>query len=140
MTVSFAMCFQTFLNTSPLIGSSRKNENPCAPSYTFFLLVHFFSASSKLPFLDLKDLCTAPLPKALPKNKMMFFKKFMKYFISLFPIFIHLIYFTYLFFYNFLGHLKRHMGSYFPDQGWNPGPLQWTGRVLTTGQLGKSLH
>ena len=26
----------------------------------------------------------------------------------------------------------------FPDQGWNPRPLQWKGRVLTTGPQGKS--
>ena len=27
----------------------------------------------------------------------------------------------------------------FPDQGWNPGPLHWKRRVLTTGPWGKSL-
>ena len=29
-------------------------------------------------------------------------------------------------------------GVLFPDQGWNPRPLQWKGRVLTTGAPGKS--
>ena len=31
-------------------------------------------------------------------------------------------------------------GIYFPDQGWNPGPLHWKCRVLATGPPGKSLH
>ena len=33
----------------------------------------------------------------------------------------------------------HHVGSYFPDQGWNPCPLQWKGGVLTTSLPGKSL-
>lgn len=32
----------------------------------------------------------------------------------------------------------RHVGSYFPNQGWNPSPLQWTHEVVTTGPLGRS--
>ena len=31
------------------------------------------------------------------------------------------------------------VGPYFLNQGWNPGPLQWKCRVLTTGPPGKSL-
>ena len=31
------------------------------------------------------------------------------------------------------------MGSWFPNQGWNPCPWQWKYGVLTTGPLGKSL-
>ena len=30
-------------------------------------------------------------------------------------------------------------GTWFPDQGLNPGPLHWEGRVLVTGPPGKSL-
>ena len=30
-------------------------------------------------------------------------------------------------------------GIFFPDQGWNPGPLPWECRVLATGPPGKSL-
>ena len=31
-------------------------------------------------------------------------------------------------------------GTWFPDQGSNPGPLHWECGVLTTGPSGKSLH
>ena len=32
----------------------------------------------------------------------------------------------------------RHVGFWFPDQGWNLHPLQWKCRVLTTGPPGNS--
>ena len=32
-----------------------------------------------------------------------------------------------------------HAGSEFPNQGWNPCPLQWKHRALTTAPPGKSL-
>ena len=35
-------------------------------------------------------------------------------------------------------HATRHAGSYFPDQGSNPCPLQWKHGVLTIGPPGKS--
>ena len=42
-----------------------------------------------------------------------------------------------LFFKIFWLH-HSHAGSYFPDQGWNPCPLQWKHGFLTTGPPGKS--
>ena len=51
--------------------------------------------------------------------------------------------FIYLFifkFYYIFGHTVWHAWSYFPDQGSNPCPLQWTCRILTTGLPGNSLH
>ena len=39
-------------------------------------------------------------------------------------------------FFFFFGHPERH----FRNQGWNPHPLQWTCRILTTGPPGKSLN
>ena len=39
----------------------------------------------------------------------------------------------------FFGHIM-HVGSYFPNQGCNPHPLDWKGGVLTTGPPGKSLN
>ena len=42
---------------------------------------------------------------------------------------------TICFFFNFW---PQHVGSQFPDQGLNPRPLQWQGRVLTTRPPGKS--
>ena len=36
--------------------------------------------------------------------------------------------------------VTRHVGSWFPDQGSNPHPLQWKRGVLTAGLPGKSLH
>ena len=58
----------------------------------------------------------------------------------------------YLFFFNIYlfgctSSQLQHVGSSvfttacdmeFPDQGWNPGPLQWELRVLATGPPGKS--
>ena len=38
----------------------------------------------------------------------------------------------------FFGRAAGHAGSSFPDQGWNPCPLQWKHRILTTGPPGKS--
>ena len=38
----------------------------------------------------------------------------------------------------FSGHAAQLAGSYFPDQGLNPGPQLWKHRVLTTGQPGNS--
>ena len=32
----------------------------------------------------------------------------------------------------------QHVGFYFPDQGWNPRPLQWKHGVLNTKPSGKS--
>ena len=40
----------------------------------------------------------------------------------------------------FFGHTMRHVGSWFPDQGSNPHPVQWKCGVLTTGPRGKSLE
>ena len=37
------------------------------------------------------------------------------------------------------GQAMWHVGSYFPDQGLNPCPLQWRSRVLTTGLPGRTL-
>ena len=42
------------------------------------------------------------------------------------------------FFFFFFGHVARHVGSYFPDQGLNPRPWQWKIRVLPTGPPGNS--
>ena len=39
----------------------------------------------------------------------------------------------------FFGHVAA-CGILVPDQGWNPCPLQWKLRVLTTGQSGNSLE
>ena len=36
-------------------------------------------------------------------------------------------------------HIRWPIGSYFPDQGSNPCPLQWKCNILTTGQPGKAL-
>ena len=38
----------------------------------------------------------------------------------------------------FSGHAEHPVGSQFPDQGSNPGPLQWKHGVLTTGPPGNS--
>ena len=38
------------------------------------------------------------------------------------------------------GHVTWLVGSSFPDQGLNPGPLQWKCRVLTTGPLENSIN
>ena len=38
----------------------------------------------------------------------------------------------------FFCHTPWHVGSLYPNQGLNPGPLRWKHRVLTTGLLGKS--
>ena len=43
----------------------------------------------------------------------------------------------FVFFFFFLCHVA--CGSQFPDQEWNPCPLQWKRGVLTTGPPGKSL-
>ena len=45
-----------------------------------------------------------------------------------------------LHFFFFFGHGSGHVGSSFPDQGWNPHPLQWKLRVPTTGLSGNSLY
>ena len=42
-----------------------------------------------------------------------------------------------IFLFFFLDHALWHMGSLFLNQGWNPGPLSWKHRVLTTGPPGK---
>ena len=39
----------------------------------------------------------------------------------------------------FFGHAMPLVGSYFPDQGLNPGPWQWKCWLLTTGPTGNSL-
>ena len=39
----------------------------------------------------------------------------------------------------FFARTACHVGSYLPEQGSNPVPLQWERRVLTTGPPGKSL-
>ena len=44
----------------------------------------------------------------------------------------------FLYFYLFLA-TPHGMWDLFPDQGLNPCPLYWKGRVLTAGQPGKSL-
>ena len=38
----------------------------------------------------------------------------------------------------FLGGTTLRVGSYFPNQGLDPGPLRWKCRVLTTGPPGNS--
>ena len=38
----------------------------------------------------------------------------------------------------FFGCAVQHVGSWFPDQGWNPSFLQWKQRVLTTGPPAES--
>ena len=40
---------------------------------------------------------------------------------------------------SFFGCAAWHVGSYFLDQGSNPGPLQWNHEVLSTGPPGSSL-
>ena len=42
-----------------------------------------------------------------------------------------------LHFFFFFGHTMWHLGSWFPDQGWNPCPLHWKHGVWTTGPPGK---
>ena len=42
---------------------------------------------------------------------------------------------SFLFFF-FFGRAKRPVGSWFPNQGWNPRPLQWKRGALTTGPQG----
>ena len=42
------------------------------------------------------------------------------------------------FFFFFFGHITQLMGSWFSDQGLNPGPWQWEHGVLTSGPLGSS--
>ena len=37
----------------------------------------------------------------------------------------------------FSGHTVQHVGSWFPDQGLNPLPLQWESKVFTTASPGK---
>ena len=39
----------------------------------------------------------------------------------------------------FFGHATKLMGSQFPNQRWNPFPLQWKLRVLATGPAYKFL-
>ena len=41
-------------------------------------------------------------------------------------------------FFSSFGQATRLAGSYFPDQGSNPCPLQWKRGVLTAGPPGKS--
>ena len=43
------------------------------------------------------------------------------------------------FFFFFFGLTVQHVGSKFPNQEWNPHPLQWKHKVLTTQPPGKSL-
>ena len=43
-----------------------------------------------------------------------------------------------IFFFFCLGRTAWHVGSYFPDQAWNPCPLQWKCKVLTAGLPGNS--
>ena len=38
----------------------------------------------------------------------------------------------------FFDCIFQHMGSWFPDWGWNQCPLQWKHQVVTTGLPGKS--
>ena len=40
--------------------------------------------------------------------------------------------------FGFLGHAVLHVGSQFDDQGWNPCPLHWELKILTTGLPGRS--
>ena len=39
---------------------------------------------------------------------------------------------------GFFGHNSQHVGFQFPNQGWNPCPLQWKPGVITTGLPWKS--
>ena len=54
-----------------------------------------------------------------------------------FFFFFFIFYFFYFIFFYFLA--ARHAGSWFPDQGSNPRPLQWKRRGLTAGPPGNSL-
>ena len=56
-------------------------------------------------------------------------------FVCLFEIFMYL--FAYLFF--LFGHIAWHVGSQYPDQGLNPGPLQWKLTILTIETPGRLL-
>ena len=47
---------------------------------------------------------------------------------------------THTLFLFFSGHTAQLAGSWFSDQGSNPGPLQWMNGVLTTGLPGNSLY
>ena len=49
-------------------------------------------------------------------------------------------YILFYLFFLFFGHTAKHVGSQFPDQGWNPRPLHWKHGVLTNGLPGKSLE
>ena len=48
------------------------------------------------------------------------------------------VFLFHFFFFSPLGHSAQHVGSQFPKQGLNPGPLQWKHGVLITGPPGKS--
>lgn len=45
--------------------------------------------------------------------------------------------YIFLFFVCFFDHAVQHMGSQFPDQGWNPQALHWKCRDLTPEPPGK---
>ena len=54
-------------------------------------------------------------------------------------VFLFFFFFNFGSFYLFICLSMQCVWSYFPDQGSNLGPPQWKCRLLTTGQVGKSL-
>ena len=58
-----------------------------------------------------------------------------------FPLTINISSFLFLFFFKFgcVGSSLRHVGSKFPDQGSDLGPLSWEHGVFIAGSLGKAL-
>ena len=69
--------------------------------------------------------------RAKPRQTSLFFVFFLS--VTLFFIFIFYLK-------NYFGLTACHVGSWFPDQGLNPCPLQWKLRVLTTVPPGKFLQ
>ena len=60
------------------------------------------------------------------------------YYANLFLTFLFCFWF-YLFIFGF-GYTVQLAGSWFPDQGLNPGPWQWKSQILATGPPGNSLN
>ena len=58
---------------------------------------------------------------------------------NFFVLVLVLVLFIYLFIFGF-GYTVQLAGSWFPDQGLNPGPWQWKSQILATGPPGNSLN
>ena len=131
----------------PLTGThSLRLAHPTHPlgSHTRTPQHRFHRGTQRPPPGLLNTLGASPLraPNPLVLGFYIFLSSFLPFFSSFLPFFL---FFPPSFrsFSSFLpsflsGRTTWHTGSYFPDQGWNPCPLQRKLKVLTTGPPGKS--